>query len=211
MPKSVIFHPAFFVQQKIFRLDVAVNDAFVVRELQRLADLRHDGQRLFWRQFPRLFDFAQVGAIHELHQQIVQRAGLAKVMNGDDVRMIEAGQGAGFAVEPLGKTGIAGHRRRQHLQGDQTVQCRLARLVNRPHAAPLMRPGISSCGKSWMISATGGGTNRAPAAPGTVPVGKPDLIRHSGHSPSGTSGGSGFRQFGQMLFVSIRCVLSPFT
>ncbi len=42
-------HPALFVHQEIFRFDVAVDDAFVVGELQRLADLRYDGQRLFRR------------------------------------------------------------------------------------------------------------------------------------------------------------------
>ena len=49
--------------------------------------------------------------------------------------MIQPGQRARFAIEPLGKTGIAAHRRRQHFQRDETVQRRLPRLVNRPHAA----------------------------------------------------------------------------
>ena len=39
-------HPAAFIQQDVLRLDVAVHDALLVRELQRLADLRHDLQRL---------------------------------------------------------------------------------------------------------------------------------------------------------------------
>ena len=39
------FHAAFLVEQNIFRLDVAVNDPFNVRELQRLADLGDDGDR----------------------------------------------------------------------------------------------------------------------------------------------------------------------
>lgn len=33
--------------------------------------------------------------------------------------------------------------------------------------------------------------------------GMPDLARHSGHRPGGTSGGNGFRQFGQILSVFI--------
>ena len=39
-------HPALLVEQDVLRLDVAVDDAFVVRELERLADLRDDRQRL---------------------------------------------------------------------------------------------------------------------------------------------------------------------
>ena len=32
------------IHQNIFRLDVAMHDALIVRELQRIANLRHDGQ-----------------------------------------------------------------------------------------------------------------------------------------------------------------------
>ena len=39
-------HPALLVEQDVLRLDVAVDDALLVRELQRLANLRHNGQRL---------------------------------------------------------------------------------------------------------------------------------------------------------------------
>ena len=39
-------HPAFPVQQDVLRLDIPVHDAFVVGELQRLANLRHDLQGL---------------------------------------------------------------------------------------------------------------------------------------------------------------------
>jgi len=40
------FYAPFLIQQNILRLDVAMHDAFVVRELQRLAYLRHDLQCL---------------------------------------------------------------------------------------------------------------------------------------------------------------------
>ena len=39
-------HTACLIQQQVLRLDVAMHDAVVMRELQRLADRRHNGQRL---------------------------------------------------------------------------------------------------------------------------------------------------------------------
>ncbi len=65
----------------------------------------------------------------------MQRARLAEVMHGHNVGMVQTRQGAGLAVEPFGKAGIAGDRRWQYLQGNETVQGWLARLVNRAHAA----------------------------------------------------------------------------
>ena len=123
------------IEQDVLRLDVAVDDAFVVGELERLADLRDDRQRLLGRQPPGLLDLAQVAAVHEFHHQVMQRARLPEIMHGDDVRMVQAGQGAGFAVEPLGKAGVACCGRRQDLQRHQPVQGRLPGLIDRAHAA----------------------------------------------------------------------------
>ena len=39
-------HPAAAIQQDVFRLDVAMDDALVVRELERITNLRDNGQRL---------------------------------------------------------------------------------------------------------------------------------------------------------------------
>ena len=46
------FHPAFFIEQNVFRFYVAVDDAFVMRKLERGADLWDDFQRLARRSLP---------------------------------------------------------------------------------------------------------------------------------------------------------------
>ena len=69
------FHPAFFVQQNVFRFDVAVDDAFIVRELERGADLRNDFERLARRQFAGLFNLPQVRPVHVFHDEIMNGRG----------------------------------------------------------------------------------------------------------------------------------------
>ena len=128
-------HPALFVEQDILRLDVPVHDALVVRVLQRLADLRHDGQSFLRRHPPAPEQLPQGQAIHELHQQIIAPLHLAKIIHRDNLRVIEPGQGARLALEPLGELGITLLFRRQELQRHQPIQPRLARLINRAHAA----------------------------------------------------------------------------
>ena len=68
-------HAAALVEQDVFRLDVAVDDAFVVGELQGLADLRHDRQRLLRRQLAGLHQLPQIHAVDVLHEEVVQRRG----------------------------------------------------------------------------------------------------------------------------------------
>jgi hypothetical protein len=103
--------PARFVQQEILGLDVAMNDPLVVRELERLANLRDDAQRLLGRQPSALLQLSQVRAVHELHHQVVQRSGHAIVVHADDVRMIQSREKAGFPRETLGEAGPCRRRR----------------------------------------------------------------------------------------------------
>ena len=112
-----------------------MDDAFVVGELERFADLGDDGQGLLGGEAAGMLDLAQVAAIHELHHEVMQVARPPKVMDGDDVGVAQAGQRTGFAVEPLGKPRVTGCGRGQDLQRHQPVQGRLARFIDSAHAA----------------------------------------------------------------------------
>ena len=128
-------HPAGLVEQQVLRLDVAVDDAPVMRELQRVAQRRHDGQRLLRREFPRAQQMAQVHAVHKFHEQVIKSARLAEVVNGDDVRMVQRRQRLRLACEALGKLRIAHPLGREQFQRDEAVQAFLTCLVNHAHAA----------------------------------------------------------------------------
>ena len=129
------FHAAFFIQQDVVGLDVTVDDAGVVGELERLANLGDNLQRLARREFARPLELAQVQAVHILHDEKRHALDLAEFVDGDDVGMIQPGQGAGLAVEAFGKIRAPGGLRRENLERHDPVQHRLAGLINRPHAA----------------------------------------------------------------------------
>ena len=128
-------HPASFVQQQVLRLDVAMHDAVVMRELQRLADRRHDGQRLLRREAARLRCLSQIDAVDVLHQQEVELAGPSEVMHRDDIRMIEFRESLSFPRESFGEAGVRRMPRSQDLERHEPTERFLARLVDRTHPA----------------------------------------------------------------------------
>jgi hypothetical protein len=127
-------HAALFVQQDVLRFDVAMDDTFVVGELQRLANLRHDLQRLARGKLPRSLQLPQVQSVHKLHDEERQSVHLAELVNGHNVGMTQPGQGAGLAVESFGKV-RAGDLRGKNFQRDKAIQFRLACFIDRTHPA----------------------------------------------------------------------------
>jgi hypothetical protein len=67
------FHATTPIQQDILRFDVAMNDALVVGELKRIADLWNDRQRFTRRDASCIQQLAQVHAIHKFHQEVVKK------------------------------------------------------------------------------------------------------------------------------------------
>jgi hypothetical protein len=130
------FYPPAPVHQNVFRLDVAVDDAQIVGKLERVANLRHDGQRFARRDAARREQLAQRDAIHEFHEQVIHSARLAEIMDGDDVRVAQPRQGLGLLFEARGEGGIFLPSRRDNFQGDQAVEPGLAGFVHDAHAAP---------------------------------------------------------------------------
>ena len=104
-------------------------------ELQRIAQWRHDGQRLLRRELSRSQKLPKICTVHKFHEQIIKPARLPEVVNGDDVRMVQRGQRLGLAGEPLGELRVPHALRREQFQRDEAVQGFLPRLVNHAHAA----------------------------------------------------------------------------
>ena len=125
-----------------------MDDAPVVGELQRVAQRRHDGQRLFRREFSHAQELPQIHAVHKFHEQIIKTARLSEVVNGDDVGMVQGGQRLRLARETFGELRFPHALRCEEFQRHQAVQRLLPRLVNHAHAAAaqafkdFLRPGL---------------------------------------------------------------------
>ena len=152
------FHAALPVEEDVLGLDVAMYDALVVSVLEGVAHLCHDADIWSSLSGTGLHQLPQVLAGHELHHEVAEPSGLAKVVDSDDIRVIEPGQGTRLAAEALGESRVASNFWRQHLDGHQAVERGLPRPVDRSHAPLSEHSRISRCGKWWARSGGVGGT-----------------------------------------------------
>ena len=95
-----------FVEQDVLGLDVPVDHLAAVGVVERGGDLPGDGQRLGQRQLPlALQPLPQRAAFHVGHDVEKEAAGLAGVVDREDVRVGEAGGELDLAEEPVGADG----------------------------------------------------------------------------------------------------------
>ena len=121
--------------ENIGGLDVAVNDAFGVRGVERVGDF--DGER------EQVFDVQRAAgdavlerlAVEKFHGDEGLAVLLADVVNGADVRMVQRGGGLRFALETGERLRIARDILRQKFQRDEAPQARIFGLVHDTHTA----------------------------------------------------------------------------
>ena len=77
-----------------------MHDPFLVRGLERVADLARDGQRLRGPEASGLDDRVECLARHQLHDQRRDPFGLFEAVHLGDMGMIERGEQTRFALEP---------------------------------------------------------------------------------------------------------------
>jgi hypothetical protein len=122
--------------QDVAGLDVAVHQARGVYGVERVGHRLQQGtQRLDVEPAFALEHRAEVLAVDEPHRQVQHTVRVARVVDRDDVRVLEAGRDGGLPLEAVAVLPVGGERRRQHLQGDRAPQVQVARAVDDPHAA----------------------------------------------------------------------------
>lgn len=128
------FDAATRIEEQVFRLDIPMEDALLVGVLEGLANFRDDGERFTGREAARAHRLAEIQAIDILHNKIIEPTGLAEIMHCDDVRMVQFGQKARFAIETLGEMRVGRECFGQKFERDDPVQARLTRFEDKAHA-----------------------------------------------------------------------------
>ena len=129
------FNAAAGVEEDVVGFDVAMEDAFVVGVLEGFADARDDGEGLGGVDGAGAHGLAEVDAVDVFHEEVEEGAGLAEVVDGDDVWVVEFGEGAAFAGEAFGEGGLFGEGLGEDFEGDEAIEFWLAGFVDETHAA----------------------------------------------------------------------------
>jgi len=113
-----------------------VDEAGGVRGVERGGDLADDPRRARRRERPLAADErADVVAVHEAHRDVRDALLLARVVDGDHVRVVDRGRDARLAQEPRAHVGVLDQRGRDHLHRHRALQRELPRAVHHAHAA----------------------------------------------------------------------------
>ena len=112
-----------------------MDDAELVRRLERFGELPRDAERLGDRDRPLGDAFLERGALDELHDDRAGVAALFEAIDVRDERMIQRREHARFAFEPRQPVRIVDDRLGQDLDRDVALEAAVARAIDDAHTA----------------------------------------------------------------------------
>ena len=110
-----------------------MDDALLVRRLERVPDLPGDGQSLVDRHRPDREPLGERLPFDELEHESFDAVGFHEPVDRADVRMVERGQKLGFPLEPRQPLGVLRDRLGKDFDRKVPVQLGVPRPVNLPH------------------------------------------------------------------------------
>ena len=113
-----------------------MDDALFVCGVERLRDLTRYLEGFGSRQrAPGLQPFGERLAFNQLQHERAKIAVVLDVIDGSNIRVVDRGEDARFALESLQSVGIGRESRRQNLDGHFAAEPRVKRPVHLAHAA----------------------------------------------------------------------------
>ena len=129
------FGVAAFGDKNIGGLDVAVNDVFGVRSIERVGDFDGESEEVFDIHGAAVDAVLERLPIKEFHGDEGVAILLADIVNRADVGMVQGRGGLRFTLESRESLRIAGDILRQKFQRDEALEARVFGLVNDTHAS----------------------------------------------------------------------------
>ncbi len=115
--------------------EVAMDDALFVRGGERVGDSLGDFDDLRGRKATGVREAVERLAFDEFHGEEVDAFGFFDREDGDDVRMIERGDGTGFALEASEAIGVGRGVGRENFEGDVPLEFYVGGAIDLAHAA----------------------------------------------------------------------------
>ena len=112
-----------------------MRDVMFVCRGETVGDLNRIIEHRTWRQRSRIHPLAERLALEKLGDDPGRPLMHPDIVNGEDIRVIQAACRAGFLFESTLAFGIAREGRGQELDRDITLQLRIARAIHLSHAA----------------------------------------------------------------------------
>jgi hypothetical protein len=134
--------------EDVLRLDVAVDQAGLVRRIERLGDRCEDPDRPAGIQLPRHDHVLQVRPSDQPHGDEHALVAVAGLVDGDDVRVVDVRLELPLAPKALAEQDVVAQVRREHLERHRPVERDLLRLVYDAHPALAEDPGDPVPGES---------------------------------------------------------------
>ena len=129
-------HLAGRVDHHVAGFDVPMDDPILVRVGKRGTHLPDDGKRLVRIEAHAVDDLVEVLPLHVVHDdEEVAGGGLAEIVDGDDIRVVQPRHDPRLALEIVRKAAVPADLERQQFDRDEAVERNLPRQIDCAHAA----------------------------------------------------------------------------
>ena len=128
-------HASFARDEQVLRFEVAVDDPAIVRRGQACGDIGSQPDRARRRERRAGEQRAERRAFEQFVDDVRRTIVLARVVNDDDVRMVQRPRGASFLLETTEPIRIGRKRRRENLDGDVAAEAFVLGAIHLAHAA----------------------------------------------------------------------------
>ena len=129
------FRLAAFGNKYVGRLDVSMDDASGVCDIERVGDLNPKFKNLLDGERPAMDMLTESFTVNKFHGDERMVILFANVINGADAGVIESGSGVRFTAETLQSLGILLHVIGEKFQGHEAIKAGVQSLVDDTHSA----------------------------------------------------------------------------